>query len=130
MANDSTITVVGHLGKDPEVKFLNNGDAMVGVSVAVTPRVKKDNEWVDGTTTWYRVATFGPAGEALAEAAHKGDRVIVTGQFSMYVYEKDGVEKSIPEIKFATVGIVPKPQRKEAPREQTADAEDPWGPPF
>lgn len=122
--SDSRITIVGHVGKDPETKFLPNGDALVGVSVAVTERVKKDGEWQDGMTAWYRVATFGARGEGVAETVRKGDLVIATGTFSLYTYEKDGVSKSIPEIKNATLGVVPPLPTKKSPRADEEPA--PW----
>ena len=75
MPNYATATIIGHLGRDPEVRYTADGGAVVGFSMA-TSRKRKDEE----TTTWWRVSMFGKRGETLAKYLTKGDPVLVTGE--------------------------------------------------
>lgn len=104
------IRVRGRLGNDPELKTVGADNLeLVTFSLAHTPRSKKDGEWVDGETNWYRVIKFGKQAETLAQTLRKGDEVIVIGTLKMNNYtDKNGVEKSQMEITVSELGIVPK----------------------
>jgi single-strand DNA-binding protein len=108
MANEPTISLVGRLGNDPEVGFSSSGRAVVNLSVAVTPRVKDQNDkWIDKDTLWFRVNLWKNA-EAAADELTKGDYVAVTGRFSNPSYTaKDGATKSALEINADYVAIIP-----------------------
>jgi single-strand DNA-binding protein len=72
------ITIVGRLGRDPEVKIVGNGKELVTASVAVGK---------DDKTIWYRVACWEKTGMWLKDAA-KGDMVFVQGSLEIKTYEK------------------------------------------
>lgn len=108
------ITTRGNLGADPDIKIFND-KAVVSFSLAVTPRVYKNNEWSDGETIWFRVTTNNRA-EALGDALKKGDTVVVSGQMRQNTYtDKSGQQRQGFEISAQEVGIVPKNARKEMP---------------
>jgi single stranded DNA-binding protein len=77
---NANITVVGNIGKDPEIKFGKEGGAYTSLSIALPSRAKNGNEWVDGPTTWYKVSFFGAKAEQVCDTYGKGMRVKVTGQ--------------------------------------------------
>ena len=116
MSGEPTITIIGgRIGKDPEMRLTNNGLAVASFSVAVTPRKKDGDQWVDAETQWFRVTSFGREAEAIIENYAKGDKVIVTGRFSMGEFvNKDGVTVKTAEItsdgvaKMSTVAAGPK----------------------
>lgn len=109
MANEPIITVTGHLGNEPEYKLTPAGTPVTSFSIATTPRKKKNNEWVDGETMWFRVFVWNYEAASVANALHKGDRAIVTGAFSINTYtDKEGTERKSFEINADGVGIVPK----------------------
>lgn len=124
MTGEAQITFVGHVGKDPELKFTPAGHAVCTMSVAVTERVKDGDGWKDGETIWFRVTSWRQAGEGVAEHVKKGDRVTVSGKFKLSTYEKDGEKRAIPEVTSDTVGIIPKALTKNSSREQSE--ETPW----
>lgn len=108
MAGEPLITITGRVGKDPVLRFTQAGKGVTSLSVAVTSRVKEGDQWVDGETTWYDVSVWGPRSEAVAESVKKGDLVVVSGLFSMGTYtDKDGVERSKPQVRADAVGVVP-----------------------
>ena len=82
------LTIVGTVGKDPELKFSNNGLAIANLSVATN--YGKDEK---KTTTWHYVTVFGEMAEHVAESVRKGTRVIVVGRLDKSQYEKEGVTR-------------------------------------
>lgn len=101
------INLVGIIGKDPELKEFTEF-SIVSFPVAYTPREKKNNEWIDGETVWFRVSISGKNAESAMGQYKKGDRVSVIGTLKISTYQtKDGVEKQSLDIRNPTVGIIP-----------------------
>ena len=99
------VTLIGHLGKEPEVKMMPNGGKLVNISLATTEswKDKATGEKKD-KTEWHRVVIFN---EALANVAErfltKGSKIYLEGQLQTRKYQdKDGVEK------YSTEVVVPK----------------------
>ena len=126
MTGEAVISFAGNVGKDPEMSFTPNGDGVCKISVAVTGRRKKNDTWEDGPTTWYRVSLWRRDGEAAAEQIVKGNRVAVTGRFTLVEYEKDGVKRQIPEVEADYVGVILKPLPKVAKTQSAVDEDSPW----
>jgi single-strand DNA-binding protein len=91
----SNSTLVGKVGRDPELRYSNSGVATCRFSVAVNRRKKAGDEWIE-KTTWYDVTTFSDLAENCAESLSKGDEIIVEG----YVEEPRTFEK-----KDGTTGV-------------------------
>jgi single-strand DNA-binding protein len=126
MAGEATIWFTGFVQKDPELRFMPNGDAVCNITVKVTPRTKKNGEWGKGEPSWYRVAVWRAAAEAVAEHVRADDRVLVAGALEMTSFEKDGVKRSIPEVTAEAIGVIPKMQKPEASQSKQNDQGDPW----
>ncbi len=77
----NTVTVIGNLGRDPELKYIPSGQPVVKFTVADTPRRfdKASNQWIDGETKWWQVEAWGTLAENLSKSVKKGDKVVVTG---------------------------------------------------
>ena len=75
MPSFANITLLGHLGRDPEVKQLPSGNTVTNISLA-TSRKRQDGE----ITTWWRGAVWGARGEAMARFLKKGDPVLIVGE--------------------------------------------------
>ena len=89
MANYASVTLVGHLGRDVDTKFLSDGTAVAKFSIA-TSRKRKDGE----VSTWWNCTLFGKRGEALAQYLHKGDPVLIQGEPYLRSYTaNDGTER-------------------------------------
>lgn len=102
MANDLNLfTAIGRLGRDPEVRYMPNGDAAVNISIAVGKSWKDKNSGEKKeVTTWVPVSFFGKTAEIVGEYCRKGSQILITGEFSVRKYtDKDGNEKQITEIK-------------------------------
>ena len=93
------VILVGNLGNDPEVKYIQGGMAICRISLATTS-VRKDR---DGNqqerTEWHRVVFFGKLGEIAGEYLRKGSQVYVEGSLRYDKYTgQDGVEKYTTDI--------------------------------
>jgi single-strand DNA-binding protein len=101
---DSTITIVGGLPRDPELRFTGNGRAVASFSVAVSYRYNQNNEWKE-ETSYFDVSAWGSLGENAAATLTKGMRVIVSGRLQQRRYEtKDGEKRSAVEIVADEIG--------------------------
>ena len=101
MSGETTITVIGNLTNDPELRFTPSGSAVANFTVASTPRTfdRQSNEWKDGETLFLRASVWREAAENVAESLTKGMRVIVTGRLTMRQYEtREGEKRTSTEI--------------------------------
>ena len=90
--------LIGNLGRDPELKYLANGTALIEFSVGVSTRFK-DKEH----TEWFNVTHFGEYSEKLAEWLAKGRQVYVEGRMQTDTFEKDGVKHYRTKVIAQTV---------------------------
>lgn len=107
MAGETTITIIGNLTADPELRFTPNGAAVANFTVATTPKVfnKQTNEWVDGDTMFLGCAVWRQYAEHVAESLTKGSRVIVTGRLKSRTFEtREGEKRTVFEIDVDEVG--------------------------
>jgi single-strand DNA-binding protein len=59
MATDNTVTLIGNLTDDPELRSTANGAAVANFRLAVTPRVRQGDQWTDGETSFFRITCCG-----------------------------------------------------------------------
>lgn len=93
----NAITIIGNLGKDPEVKFTPSGKAVTKFSVAVTEKFTKGGEKQEHTE-WFNVVCFDKTAEIAGEYLKKGREVCVQGKMKTDEYEKDGEKKRWVEL--------------------------------
>lgn len=115
MAGETTITVVGNLTDDPELRFTPNGAAVANFRLAVTPRVREGDSWKDGETSFFRINVWRQQAENVAETLQKGTRCIVVGRLRTRSWETpEGEKRSVteveadelgPSLKFATAKV-------------------------
>ncbi len=106
-AGDTTITLIGNLTADPELRFTPSGAAVAGFTVASTPRFmdKASNEWKDGDTLFLRCTCWRQMAENVAESLTKGARVIVSGRLKQRSYEtREGEKRTVIELEVDEIG--------------------------
>lgn len=94
------VILVGHLGQDPEVKYMPSGSAVANVSIATTESWKDKNtgEKKD-KTEWHRVIFFARLAEVVGEYLRKGSQIYVEGRLQTRKWtDKNGVERYSTEI--------------------------------
>lgn len=104
MSNNS-VTVVGNLTQDPELRYTSSGTAMANVAVAVNRRWRgQDGEWQE-ETSFFRGTLWREQAENAAESLHKGDRVIITGSLEQRSWETpEGDKRSVVELRIDDIG--------------------------
>jgi single-strand DNA-binding protein len=115
--NETTITVIGNLCGDPEMRFTPSGVAVAKFAVASTPRTfdKASGEWRDGEPLFLNCTVWRDLAEHVTESLTKGCRVIVTGRLKLNRWETpEGEKRSAygldvdeigPSLKFATATV-------------------------
>ena len=107
MAGDTTITVVGNLTADPELRFTPSGAAVANFTVASTPRIfdRQSSEWKDGEALFLRASVWRDFAEHVAGSLTKGSRVIATGRLKQRSYEtKEGEKRTSMELEIDEIG--------------------------
>jgi len=149
MANETTITIIGNLTNDPELRFTPSGSAVANFTIASTPRTfdKQSNEWKDGETLFLRSSVWREAAENVAETLTKGMRVVAEGRLKSRSYEtKEGEKRTVielevdeigPSLRYASAKVTRTQRGDQKPaqqssqgwggQQQTAPAQDAWG---
>lgn len=107
MAGDTTITVIGNLTDDPELRFTPSGAAVAKFRVASTPRFmdKASGEWKDGEPLFLACTVWRQAAEHVAESLQRGARVIVSGRLRQRSYEtREGEKRTVIELEVDEIG--------------------------
>ena len=95
----NSLTIAGQLGKDAEVRYLNNGDPVASFSVA-------DSQGKDKPTIWWRCSLFGKRADSLAPYLTKGQSVTVSGTVTEREYtDKDGQQRKAMEVRVNDVAL-------------------------
>jgi single-strand DNA-binding protein len=113
---DSTVTVVGNLTRDPEIRYTTGGAAKASFGVAVSRRWqnRQSNEWEE-QTSFFNVVCWREMAENVSESLGKGSRVVVTGRLEQRSWETENGEKRsvvevvadevAPSLRWATAAI-------------------------
>lgn len=111
--------IEGNLSADPELRFTKDGKAVCTFRIASTDRRKNQaGDWEDAGTLWVNVTLWDRKGEAFAETARKGNRVIVAGKLRMETWtSKDGEPRESLKLDADVAGVIAKaqPQAASAP---------------
>ena len=92
------VTIIGRLGKDPEVKFITNGNAVCNLSVATSEKyTDKAGNKVENTE-WHNVTAWGKTAEICGKYLAKGRQVAITGKLKTEKYQKDGQDRFATKI--------------------------------
>jgi single-strand DNA-binding protein len=104
MASENMVTVVGGLGRDPELRYTQGGRAVASFGLAVSRRYQVNGEWQEDTS-WINVTVWGDLAENCAASLTKGARVMVAGRFQQREFEtKEGEKRNVIELVADEVG--------------------------
>ena len=95
---DNTVTLVGNLTRDPELRFTTGGRGVASFGIAVSRRYQVNGEWQE-QTSYFNITAWGQLGENAAATLAKGSRVIVTGRLEQREYTtRDGDKRTAIEV--------------------------------
>lgn len=107
MAGVNKAIIIGRLGRDPEVRYTQDGRAIANFSLATSEEWKdKESGEKKERTEWHRIVAFGRLGEICGEYLSKGRQVYIEGRLQTRPWEKDGVTRYTTEIVAANMQML------------------------
>jgi single-strand DNA-binding protein len=98
------ITIVGYLGRDPELRYTPQGTAVCKLSVATTERRKNVAGQPEEHTTWFRVTVWGRQAELANEYLSRGRQVYIEGRLRLEEYtDREGKPRISPEVNASDI---------------------------
>lgn len=94
------VQLIGHLGKDPELRYTSSGQAVASFSLATNEREKKPNsdEWQD-RTEWHNIVAWGRLAEIASEYLNKGKQAYIEGRLQTRSWDdQNGVKRYTTEV--------------------------------
>jgi len=132
---DNTITLVGNLTRDPELRFTTTGRGVASFGIAVGRRYQVNGEWQE-QTSYFNVTAWGDLGENAAASLSKGTRIVVTGRLEQREYTtREGDKRTAidviadelgPSLRWATAQVERTP-RKDGATKKTGAGTSPAG---
>ena len=99
MLNMNRATLLGHAGRDPEIRDLKNGGRAATFTLATTEKWKDKEGEPAEATEWHRVVVYGPVVEAVGKMLRKGDAVLVEGRIATRGFQdREGNDRAVTEI--------------------------------
>ena len=115
-------TLIGNLGRDPELKYTANGTAICKFSLATSKRWGEGNE----RTEWHRIVAWGKLAEICGQYLVKGKAVFIQGEIRYDSYEVEGVKKYTTEIHANTMKMLGKPNGGAQEEGAAGPDKEPW----
>jgi len=127
MASLNRVQLIGHLGRDPETRYLPNGDVVTNISIATSESWKdKQSGERREHTEWHRCNAFGRLAEVMGEYLKKGSQVYVEGSLRTRKWQdKDGVDRYTTEIRVDRLVMLGKAPQGDSDRRDPAPAREP-----
>lgn len=98
MASVNKVILMGNLGRDPEVRYMPNGEAVANFSIATTENWKDKSGVRQEKTEWHNIVMYRRLAEIAGEYLKKGRPVYIEGRLQTRKWEKDGVTRYSTEI--------------------------------
>jgi len=118
MPNRNLHEIMGHIGRDPELRYTGAQKPVCTFSVATSNDFKRNGEWVKNSPEWHNIVVWGELGELVSREFKKGDAIMVRGKSTTREYDAKGEKKRITEITAFEVYIPVYPKK---PHEQTSE---------
>jgi single-strand DNA-binding protein len=115
MAGLNKVMLIGNLGKDPELKYLPSGQAVVSFPLATTERRLDKNGQRQEKTEWHNIVVYGRMAEVINQYLKKGRSAFIEGRISTRSWEKDGVKKYRTEIIASNIQFLDMSQNAKVP---------------
>lgn len=98
MASVNKVILIGNLGRDPEVRYMPNGEAVTNFSIATTENWKDKSGQKQEKTEWHNIVMYRKLAEIAGEYLEKGTPIYIEGKLQTRKWEKDGVTRYSTEV--------------------------------
>ena len=110
MASLNRVTLIGNVGKDPEIKTFASGNKVASITLATSERYKDRNGEQKEDTEWHSVQAFGKLADVVERFVHKGSLLYLDGKIRTRSYEADGRTVYRTEILADHIQMLDRPQ--------------------
>lgn len=124
MASLNRVTLIGNVGKDPEIKTFASGNKVAQITLATTERYKDRNGEQKEDTEWHSVQAFGKLADVVERFVHKGSLLYVEGKIRTRSYESDGRTIYKTEIVANAIQMLDRRQQEQRPAQADDNDED------
>ena len=110
------VMLIGNVGKEPEVKYLDQGVCVANVLLATTEKGYKlqNGTEVPDRTEWHNVVLWRRLAEVVEQYVHKGDKLYVDGQLHYRTYDdKNGIQRRVVEVWAESMEMLTPKQRQQ-----------------
>lgn len=107
MSNLNRVTLIGKLGKDPEIRYTPGGQAVANISLATNERWTSKEGKAQEATEWHRIVVWGKLAEVCGEHLSKGRTAYFEGKLKTRTWEKDGDKRYTTEVQANQVIFMP-----------------------
>lgn len=122
MSGVNLAIIMGHLGRDPELRYLQSGQPVCRLNIATSRRYTNKNNEVVEETEWHRVSVWGKHAENCNNYLTKGRQVHVQGRLRTSSYDKDGQTHYTTEIVADSVQFIGTVPQRDDDHEPAAPA--------
>ncbi|MCU0429467.1 MAG: single-stranded DNA-binding protein [Cytophagaceae bacterium] len=106
MAGVNKVILVGNLGKDPEIRALDNGRKVARFSLATSESYTDRNGQRQEKTEWHNIVFWGNIADVIEKYLRKGSQIYMEGKLATRSYDQDGIKKYITEIEGQTMTML------------------------
>jgi single-strand DNA-binding protein len=100
------VMLIGHLGKDPELKYTEKGTAYCNFSIATDESYKDENGNKVDRTEWHNIVTWRKLAEICQQYLKKGSKIYCEGKLQTDSYEKDGIKRYSTKIVMTDMSML------------------------
>ncbi len=98
MPNRNMHEIMGHLGRDPELRYTTSNNPVCSFSIATSNDFKRGGQWIKNPPEWHNVVIWGELAQLVVNEFKKGDAIMVRGKHRTRGYESKGQKKQASEI--------------------------------
>ena len=124
MASLNRVTLIGNVGKDPEIKTFASGNKVANITLATSERYKDRNGEQKEETEWHSVQAFGKLADVVERFVHKGSLLYLDGKIRTRSYEADGRTMYKTEIVANGIQMLDRRQQEQRPAQADDNDED------
>lgn len=122
MRSVNKVTLMGHVGKDPEVKATQSGAIIANLSLATSYKTGgKDGAEAKEVTEWHRLVAFNRTAEIIRDYVKKGAPLYIEGQLQTRSWDKDGEKRYTTEIVIRELSMLGTKEQGARQEQQTAN---------
>jgi single-strand DNA-binding protein len=117
------VTLIGNLGKDPEVRHLDNGKVVANFSIATSESYKNKQGEKVTNTEWHNIVAWSPVAEIIERWVKKGSKIALVGKLTTRSWDKDGQTKYTTEVVLNELEMLSSNESSIKPHDITPESE-------